>query len=94
MPVGWLWSLSLRIAAATATATATATAAPECPLDPMRMRVDSIMKLDQKSKVKSLLREIQREARRPNACGRLSLHETPMPRAALARFTRRSRRHP
>ena len=27
----------------------------ECPVDPMRMRVDSIMKLDQKSKVKSLL---------------------------------------
>ena len=25
----------------------------ECPVDPMRMRFDSIMKLDQKSKVKS-----------------------------------------
>ena len=30
----------------------------ECPVDPMRMRVDSIMKLDQKSKVKSERRGI------------------------------------
>ncbi len=33
-------------------------------------------------------REIQREARQPNARGRLSLNKTPMPRATLARFPR------